>query len=732
MNYSGASLGEALPVVGLGLIITVRATWLSLRTRKDQRIGWILAAVAGVAWGLASTGALNPVADSWTRFTASVAAALGVHFVTENMRIKSNWWALDAFVGVSSMAIIAWIFLYARYQSQTWADVTAASFIQAATFLGPTFLAGTAFWCLYNTSMTRKVAFMLASSGIILSLADTAQILQIVTPLSINSLWVNIASFAGLYLAGAALFRLKHFGGVQREEKVQFSTLLAPYVPGGLALGALIWMESAHDTDPVMLTLAGAAAAAALARQFYTVRMSKSLISKLGRIAYQDSITKLPNRAEIIRRAQGELGERDLAVALVDLDDFKLINDMMGHAVGDALLREVGARLQSSLPGCSVGRIGGDEFAVLGHPNKLETIGPTVNQALEKPMVLRDCSVKVRCSVGVTLAQAGADPQAALEEADIAMYAAKNAGKNQGAVYDNRMRSQVLGKIRVREDVSNALECNQLRVVYQPMLSLDTEKIDKAEALIRWHDPLRGEMSPDSFIPVIEETDLMVRVGNWVLHTACFEAARWEKEFGAASPMVSVNISPRQLARQEFVDGIESVLEQSGLSANKLLIEITENAVITDAIDAKDKLDKIKALGVKVALDDFGTGQSSLSRLRALPIDVIKVDRSFIAPLGGDEETEADRALAQVPVNVAKALGLPTVAEGVETLKQAQVLRELGYTQAQGWLYFKALEAQDILDTLRSSKPSLKLLDGGLQTEETQTRLTQQRMRLQA
>ncbi len=418
--------------------------------------------------------------------------------------------------------------------------------------------------------------------------------------------------------------------------------------------------------------------------------------------ASHDALTGLANRAlfnacttDAVRAAQ--TSSAGLALALVDLDDFKAINDRLGHAVGDALLVEVSERLRASVrPGDTVARLGGDEFAVLLPSSSVAEsarIAETFIDALAAPVRAAGYELLIQASIGVARHTADCDASDLLRRADMAMYAAKELGKSRWVEYGPELDAHAVEHAQIAAELSQALDRDELFLLYQPIVGLPDGDVRGVEALIRWRHPTRGLVSPVTFIPVAERTGLIVPIGAWVLRQACAQGAAWASTLGPHAPWkISVNASARQLLEPAFVATVAATLADTGLDPARLTIEITETAVFGGG-RALDTVRALHALGVKIALDDFGTGHSSLGLLRTCPVDVLKVDKSFVDGVTGTVEQEA---IATSISEIAQALRLEAVAEGVETAEQATRLLELGYHLAQGFYFARPLPAAEI------------------------------------
>ena len=424
--------------------------------------------------------------------------------------------------------------------------------------------------------------------------------------------------------------------------------------------------------------------------------------------AVHDPLTGLPNRVLFVDRlehALARLGRQEslAAILFLDLDHFKLVNDSLGHHVGDELLAAAAPRLKHALRGSdTVARFGGDEFGILlediaSERDAIET-AERIAATFARPFVLSGSEHFVTTSIGIALATGGERADELIRDADAAMYRAKDRGRARYEVFDEGMRGRAIERLRMENDLRRALERDQLRLEYQPVVSLLNFSIVGVEALLRWRHPDRGEIPPSEFIPIAEENGLIEPIGRWVLENACRQAAEWYAARPDCAPIaMSVNLSAVQVARRTLPEVVRAALSSTGLDPACLSLEITETVMVRDADGLADILQALKALGVRLVLDDFGTGYSSLSYLTRLPLDVLKVDRSFVDGLGNEPR---DTAITETIIAMSRALSLDVVAEGVETSEQVNELSRLGCTAAQGFHFSRAVPAREITDAL--------------------------------
>jgi len=484
-----------------------------------------------------------------------------------------------------------------------------------------------------------------------------------------------------------------------------------PLIVHDQAVGVMIYMstEPAAFTDEFVELLQRLADNVSFAMENFDRAEEKNKADeRIEYLASYDSLTNLPNREtfngllrEAIEAAQRR--EHQFALLFIDLDRFKVINDSLGHEAGDLLLLEIADRLRRVLRASDVvARLGGDEFVVIldqcGEIDDVQRISAELLTVLGKPMELAGHECHTTASIGIAMYPAnGADAQTLTKNADMAMYLAKEDGKNGYRFFSNEVKTQSIERLSLESALRRALEREQFSLNYQPKVDMETGQITGVEALLRWNHPDLGNVSPAQFIPLAEETGLIVPIGRWVLNEACAQAMAWQRR-GLLPLSMAVNLSPRQFVDEHLLQDVDEALAASGMSPVLLQLEVTESMMMRNVGRALKVLDAIQSRGIRLAIDDFGTGYSSMSLMKHFPIDTIKIDRSFVRDLPHDSE---DQAIAQAIISMGKALGMTVVAEGVENVEQEAFLRAHGCDEMQGFLIAKPLPAKQMAELLR-------------------------------
>jgi diguanylate cyclase (GGDEF)-like protein len=479
---------------------------------------------------------------------------------------------------------------------------------------------------------------------------------------------------------------------------------VVPAAPGELTVS-----ECAMKNGTVLEIRSGRLSDGGFVQTFTDITKRWEAEAHVARLASEDPLTGLPNR-RVFRAALDRINhernhpaaeervEKEFAVLFLDVDRFKVINDTLGHRVGDLLLRDVANRLKSSLrPHDELARLGGDEFAImipsLTSGVEVEALAGRLVQAVEQPYEIDGCRIRTSISIGIALGPAdGATPDDLLIAADLALYAVKAGGRGSYKFYQSSMSKEFNERRQTEIDLRDAIERNELRLHYQPIVDLRRNAITGFEALVRWDHPVKGIVSPTAFIPVAEDSGLILPLGEWVLTEACRRAAQWPDNL-----RIAVNLSPVQFSDPNLLQMVEGVLAESGLAPGRLELEITERIFMDSDEATLTTLRRLKHLGIRISMDDFGTGYSSLSYLRSFPFDKIKVDRVFVSDLAFDTE---HIVIVQAVVSIANALGMIATAEGVETEEQRSVLAGLGCDEAQGYLFGSPVPGEMLGDLL--------------------------------
>ena len=485
---------------------------------------------------------------------------------------------------------------------------------------------------------------------------------------------------------------------------------LVLYLPVGAALATAVGVglveQRMHGLQLIVMLLI---AALLVARQWITLGENRHLLQRVAFQAEHDDLTGLLNRAGLLRRLSEVVADGGaVRVHLIDIDRFKDVNDTLGHPVGDSLLIAIGSRLQRTVRGLQVARLGGDEFAVIDCRHDAEGLAERLLAAIDQPYSAAGRAIHLDASLGIAGLDAvgsGARPTDPdriavdlLRDADSAMYAAKTAGGGM-RLFEDELRREMLDRVVLGRELRDALaRGGELELAYQPLMHLPTGSVRHVEALARWNHPTRGLVPPGVFIPVAEASGLMPLLGRWVLRTACAQAAVWKQE--GFDVVVGVNVSAQQLTDASIVADVNETLRRTGLEPSQLILEMTESVFVADSEASWHPLEALRARGVRIAIDDFGTGYSALGYLRRLPVDVLKLDRRFIT-----EMDAAEVAILTAILAMARALGLSTVAEGIETAEQLAQLRSLGCDFGQGYHLARPMSAAAVTDHLAAAQP---------------------------
>jgi diguanylate cyclase (GGDEF)-like protein/PAS domain S-box-containing protein len=514
-------------------------------------------------------------------------------------------------------------------------------------------------------------------------------------------------------------------GYMPLEDRALVASALVGLRPGSADSSEVLEFRVRHrdgrwlDTESLVTNLLDNTSVGGIVMNLRDITERKQSEQQLAYQAFHDPVTKLANRALLSDRVRHALvrrrdGGQSMAILFLDLDGFKAVNDTFGHAAGDRLLRTVSSRLEETVRvGDTVARLGGDEFAMLldgiDHEAQISEIAERLLEVVRKPTTVEDHDVYVQCSIGIAVVHpsrdSGATFDSLLRSADVAMYQAKTSGGDVYRYFKAEMYADLTEQLELRAELKAAIDRDELTLVYQPIFSIQTREIVGYEALSRWEHPTRGTISPDSFIPVAENSGLIVALGCRVLERACSDAVIFQRACPTEPPRtLSVNVSARQLQRPEIVDEVRQALTTSGLEPDRLLLEITESLMIDHVELAIARLNALRDLGVLIAVDDFGTGYSSLSYIRRLPINVLKIDKSFIDDIDSNDE---QGNLTAAIMDLARALSLRSVAEGIERTEQLERLRHLGCDYVQGFPLGRPVDAAALLELLSSNLPQL-------------------------
>jgi diguanylate cyclase (GGDEF)-like protein len=419
-----------------------------------------------------------------------------------------------------------------------------------------------------------------------------------------------------------------------------------------------------------------------------------------------------------IEREIDEPARSQSALIVMDIDGFKTVNDTFGHAAGDELLIAIAGRIEATVrPHDTCARLGGDEFAVLLRHADLRLATEVATRILEtiaEPVSLRRTRVTVTASIGIARVHASTDAQEALRDADVAMYEAKAAGRNRLSVFERNMQERRAARLQLESELREALERREFELYYQPVVHLQTGAIIGTEALLRWNHPRRGLLAPDQFLAASEEIGIIIALGGWILTEACQQAAHWQPADPTRALTMAVNVSGPEMLATDFVARVRGILAVTELPGELLVLEITERMLVSDTVLIRERIEQLKELGVRVAIDDFGTGYSSLAYLREIPVDILKIDQSFIKPLGTDPQAVA---LLRSIIAIADALKLDIIVEGVETRTHVEILTGLGCEVAQGFHFARPEPASTVVEHL--VRPASEMLESGFSPRPT-------------
>jgi diguanylate cyclase (GGDEF)-like protein len=520
---------------------------------------------------------------------------------------------------------------------------------------------------------------------------------------------INMPSMDGLTL-------LTHLAKIDQTLKAVVMSAYGdiPNIRRAMNRGAFDFLTKPIDFQDLEVTIQKTLAFVQQIRQ--TQQQIQQTQQALLHAAYYDSLTGLPNRSWFVQRLTQLIEQQQqdpklcYAVLFIDLDRFKLINDSLGHTIGDLLLQTVAQRLLACLPETGVvARLGGDEFAVLlesiQSPAEATAIANQIQMQLRHPFQLEHTEVYSEASIGIALSQTDSRyerPEEMLRDADVAMYCAKAQGRGRFEVFDPVMQIRAKEYLDLENDLRRAIDRGELGLHYQPIVSTKTGLLHSFETLVRWQHPTQGMVSPSKFIPLAEETRLVVPLGWWVFETACRQLRQWQQQFPHHQGLcLNVNFSAIQLQQVDLVAQIQRTLQRTGLSGKNLKLEITESYLLENITAQTTILQQLKELGIQFCIDDFGIGYSSLSRLHEFPIDILKIDRSFIQRI--EQGSDANLATIRMIISLAHSLEMEVVAEGIETPEQMAVLRELGCNFAQGYLFSRPVDSHTAHQFLRSS-----------------------------
>jgi diguanylate cyclase (GGDEF)-like protein len=708
----------------LGLTSAAAVGTGAVINRPARRLPWVLVGLALGTFVLGDVvydvltevfGQVDPfpsLADAFYLATYPLFAGGLLVMVRSRRGDRDSGALFDALIITTACALFAWLYLIVPYVRAT--DMTLLEkLISVAYPLGDiAILSVLARLLAYGGSRNPALKLLVAGAGGLLC-ADIAY-----GAIQLNGTWsvggpTDLGWIVFYICWGAAALHpsMQELTTPQvgRRRQLTASSLAALSALALVAPGLLVWrsITSTHDPDTAVISCV-----AALQFMLVLGRLIGMARSQWRDQALHDPLTGLANRALLKDRVDHALSRRkllrqDVGVLLLDVDDFKYVNDRLGHSAGDDLLIELAGRISGCLDeGDTAARLGGDEFGVCIESGAdapyLALVAQRLLDAMDEPFRLEGNEINVKISIGVT--KAGLQPVDSadmLRQADLALYAAKNGGKGSFHFFEPSLHQAVVTRLERRAAFEQAIERGELRLLYQPVVILDQRELVGAEALVRWEHPTEGLIPPAEFIPLAEESGLIIPMGRWVLEQACAELARWCQEPGASERpfRLSVNVSPRQLQSPDFLADLDAAIERHQVPPGALMLEITESLLLQESVEVMVRLDSLRQRGVLLALDDFGTGYSSLSYLNRFPIQILKIDRSFVHGMDGDSER---LSILKAISALAGSLGLRVVAEGIEHESEADQLLAMGFQYGQGYLFGRPGPAE----VLRSPLPA--------------------------
>jgi diguanylate cyclase (GGDEF)-like protein/PAS domain S-box-containing protein len=555
---------------------------------------------------------------------------------------------------------------------------------------------------------------LVANATDIILILDRFGLIQYASPATDKVLGIPSAS-----LTGTRVYTIIHHDDVSHARNIMDQSAGSPSVNVTAEMRLLHQNGSWRHAEIVLINQLGQPEVGGIIATMRDITERKEFEEQLTHHAFHDSLTGLPNRALFLDRLSLGLSrtarhEHAVGVMFIDLDNFKVVNDSLGHQAGDRMLLEVADRIKSCLrPDDTLARLGGDEFTVL-----LENASGTIPQmvaerivrVLEEPIYVEGQACFTSASIGIALSGNSDDiPQFLLRDADTAMYEAKTSGKGRYSIFHRSMSAKAAERLEFEGELRKAVDRNEVVVFYQPIVSMLDERIVGLESLMRWKHPIRGMLPPGKFIPIAEETGTIISLGQFVLVEACRQLREWQEMFPSDPRLkMSINLSPRQFQHPEIVDDVRTAIRRFGLNPADIKLEITESVTFADTENTVRKLEQLKQIGVQLAIDDFCTGYSSMSYLKSFPIDTIKIDRSFVSRLGDEVE---DDAIVKAIITLAKTMRLDITGEGIETHEQMRRLQALGCDHGQGYLFSKPGSATEITELIKSRSMSDHLVE---------------------